>query len=1040
MAAPLAALLASSLFLNAGRVTRNDSFVFQAVDCLYLEGENASFPRDVWAYSTRIGVPEAGPCTFLFQVNASGAPPPPPPACTAENTTQGYDRAGFDYSSTPIASAEQCEAACCGDAHCASWVWVPRAPGPYMSCTSTSAPCCYRKTRAPVPTPSGIPGIVSGARPTGPPANVMPPPSGMRSAVPLGGVGAGSFELRADGTVHEWTVHEASPAGNAKLGTVADMLLAVRVGGVARALRTSYLGSAAGAAQGVDALTYRGSYPLSRLEVEDASLSAAAGGDARLALSAYSRFAPADLNGSAAPAVSFTLTSSNPSATSPLEVSLFLSLPLSAMDACWGDNGSPKTVVSAASPAECNAACAAADASACANWWLDRATGNCTLQSGLHLIGYRENAACGVRGRWMADALGGVGSSAGAPALTLLQSPPECTSAPAAKRSPWCGNFTLAATSDVPSGGSSSASFAAADDLGAIFSAFATSGSVGPAPGAGGVAAAFGAGAATMTLAPGATGAVTLVFAWYLPNRDYMGANLGAFYGNLFAGSNAVASELADVAEQRRVVGDINAHHAVFLAAPRSEPDWLADIAVNSFSHMRNAFHTADGRWRQFEAFDCDDMDSVHNDFQRHLPYLWAFPEVEQQKSQAWARFANTEKGFIQECMAVGCLGPPGEFDVPGGREMGDVSTIWTLGVLELYQTGAMAGSDAATAKALVQAVWPQVLGALRWQLAQTTNADAPGLPAYLVCTYDIEVLEKYPTTAYNSFLHLAMMRAVAELADIVGDAGANATARDAFARGLAGVRAQLWNASAGAFRAFSTKASPTTMPVMSDCLYGATIAHSLGLGTLWDGSAEDFASHLALEASANGNAYGLAVLTGRDGPEPFASIDQTEWGMAAPTWGYMALAGADLSVDAALEIPQRFFDNIRLRLRDTWNIAGLYSGANWTQYGADDDGQAWCTNHYGMALTHFFLHLALSGQQASLPKGTLSFAPRYAAPFSLPLLLAGTTGRVSADAAGTYTVSIAFGELSLPAGGLSVNGRAFAGAVNLQRGQSVSW
>ena len=38
MAAPLAALLASSLFLNAGRVTRNDSFVFQAVDCLYLEG------------------------------------------------------------------------------------------------------------------------------------------------------------------------------------------------------------------------------------------------------------------------------------------------------------------------------------------------------------------------------------------------------------------------------------------------------------------------------------------------------------------------------------------------------------------------------------------------------------------------------------------------------------------------------------------------------------------------------------------------------------------------------------------------------------------------------------------------------------------------------------------------------------------------------------------------------------------------------------------------------------------------------------------
>lgn len=644
-----------------------------------------------------------------------------------------------------------------------------------------------------------------------------------------------------------------------------------------------------------------------------------------------------------------------------------------------------------------------------------------------------------MRGRWVADALG---NGAGAPALTLLQSPPECASAPTATRSPWCGSYTLAATSDVPGGAASatSSSFATDDDLGALWKAFAASGSVGAPPGAGGAVAAFGAGAVTMTLAPGASGAVTLVFAWFLPNRDYLGENVGAFYGNLFNSSNDVATALADVAEQRRVVADINAHHAVFLAAPRSEPDWLADIAVNSFSHMRNAFYTADGRWRQYEAFDCDDMDSVHNDFQRHLPYLWTFPEVEQQKSQAWARFADTEKGFIQECMAVGCLGTPGAFDVPGGREMGDVSSVWVLGVLELYQTGAMAGSDAAAAKALVQAVWPQVLGALRWQLSTTTNADAPGLPAYLVCTYDIEVLEHYPTTTYNSFLHLAMMKAVAVLADVVGDAATGATARDAFTRGLSAVRLQLWNATAGAFRAFATKGPPTTMPVMSDCLYGATIAHSLGLGLMWDGPPADFASHLALEESANGNDFGLVVLTGRDTAEPFASIDETEWGMAAPTWSYIGLAGAGLGVDEALAVPQRFFDNVRLRLRDQWNLAGLYSGANWTQYSTNDDGQAWCTNHYGMALTHFYIHLALSGQQVNLPRGTLSFLPRYSEPFSLPLLLAGATGTVSAAADGTYTVALAFGSLTLPAGGLSVNGRAYASAVSLVRGQSVSW
>jgi hypothetical protein len=57
--------------------------------------------------------------------------------------------------------------------------------------------------------------------------------------------------------------HEASPAGNAKLGTVADMLLGARVGGVARALRTAPPAYAAGA--GASSLTYSALYPLARL-------------------------------------------------------------------------------------------------------------------------------------------------------------------------------------------------------------------------------------------------------------------------------------------------------------------------------------------------------------------------------------------------------------------------------------------------------------------------------------------------------------------------------------------------------------------------------------------------------------------------------------------------------------------------------------------------------------------------------------------------------------------------------------------------------
>ena len=428
-------------------------------------------------------------------------------------------------------------------------------------------------------------------------------------------------------------------------------------------------------------------------------------------------------------------------------------------------------------------------------------------------------------------------------------------------------------------------------------------------------------------------------------------------------------------------------------------------------------------------------MDSVHNDFQRHLPYLWSFPELEAQKSKTWASMSKT---YIVESMTTGCLAPPGPLDRAGGRQMGDVSTIWALGVYELYVTGAL--GDKATALLWIQAIWPSVKAALQWQLEQCSNPESPGLPHGLVCTYDIEVLEKYPTTAYNSFLHLAMMKAVGSLAELIGDAATADVSNKAFSNGLASMHTLLWNSTVGAFRAFSTRGSPSTMPIMADCLYGASIAHSLGLGLLWDGPATDFKSHLASEAAFNANPYGLVVLTGRDGPMPFASIDFTTWGMAGPTYGYVGLASGQLGPVDALDFARRFMDNARSRISDQWNLAGLYSGANWTAYSANDDAQPWCTNHYGMPLTHYYLHYALSGQQANIPEGRLSFSPAFPAPFRLPFFLAGASGNVSQDEQKKVTLSIAFGTLTLPAGGLSVNGKVYPQPINMKKGDVISW
>ena len=188
-----------------------------------------------------------------------------------------------------------------------------------------------------------------------------------------------------------------------------------------------------------------------------------------------------------------------------------------------------------------------------------------------------------------------------------------------------------------------------------------------------------------------------------------------------------------------------------------------------------------------------------------------------------------------------------------GGRVMGDTTTIWLLEMLEVYQhTGEMT---------LLQELWPQVVRAAKWQIAVAAES---GLPAHLVCTYDILSMEVYNGTTFNSVLHLAAMRAVEAMAAAVGDAATAAAAAASFASTRAAIQAQLWNSTYSYYRAYTGGDA-----VMADSLYGQVVASAHGLGLLLD--AGDMAAHLAAELKYNGNRFGLTVVTGRHTPPPIA-------------------------------------------------------------------------------------------------------------------------------------------------------------------------
>jgi non-lysosomal glucosylceramidase len=144
------------------------------------------------------------------------------------------------------------------------------------------------------------------------------PPTGMRSSVPLGGLGSGTIELRADGSLQDWNIFNNSPAGGTKV-QMDDAFLAVKTIGEktnAWTLRTQPPAGLPPIAQ----IEYSGAFPVSRLRFSDP------GCPVDVELYAYSEFHPRNSAASATPAIIFTFALSNPT-SQPIDAALLFHIP-----------------------------------------------------------------------------------------------------------------------------------------------------------------------------------------------------------------------------------------------------------------------------------------------------------------------------------------------------------------------------------------------------------------------------------------------------------------------------------------------------------------------------------------------------------------------------------------------------------------------------------------------------------------------------------------------------------------------------------------
>ena len=171
---------------------------------------------------------------------------------------------------------------------------------------------------------------------------------------------------------------------------------------------------------------------------------------------------------------------------------------------------------------------------------------------------------------------------------------------------------------------------------------------------------------------------------------------------------------------------------------------------VNQMSHFRGMMFLQDGRMREYEAYDCPDVDSIHNDYQRHLPYLWTMTHFEKSKIEAWgASQALHSDGYLMEDLACSTLGV---LDHPCDRTMADTTSLFIMEQYELYiNTGDID---------YLKKHYPVVTKGLWWMMNNAYSNDNLGLPYQLPCTYDMLGFDKYDATIFNSAIYLASLRA----------------------------------------------------------------------------------------------------------------------------------------------------------------------------------------------------------------------------------------------------------------------------------------
>ncbi|MCZ7545473.1 MAG: non-lysosomal glucosylceramidase [Anaerolineae bacterium] len=482
----------------------------------------------------------------------------------------------------------------------------------------------------------------------------------------------------------------------------------------------------------------------------------------------------------------------------------------------------------------------------------------------------------------------------------------------------------------------------------------------------------------TDTLNPGERKAYRFILTWFFPNRlntwdRSLLKPLGIDEKEVGVARNHYATRFGDAWEVARYVhdemprleADTRKFHAALFGS--TLPPAVLDAVSANIVPMRSntCFWLEDGRFYGWEGcFDdagCCPGSCTHVwSYAQTIAFL--FPSLEREMRRIEFGVETEADGFMHFRSYKTFHG-----ELAWGVRESEAAIDGQMGsILRAYREWQLSGDRAYLAE-----VWPGIKRGIAFAAAHW-DADGDGvLDGKQHNTYDIQF---YGPNPLSSVHYLAALRAVEEMARVMGEPELAQRSRALFESGRTRLDELTWNGKYFIQRIDDVDAYKYQHGVgcLSDQLLGQLHAHVLGLGDLLPADhvraavksifdhnfMESFRNHVNCQRTyALNDEAGLVLCTWPDGGRPrfpFVYSDEVWTGVEYQVAAHLIYEGwLDEGVTLVQAVRDRH-DGVR---RNPWD-------------------EVECGHHYARSMSSWAVLLALSGAQGDLGRGVLNFAP----------------------------------------------------------------